>query len=147
MSQRTHNGRTDLRKAASKRLSDARALLASPGLHARGAAYLAGYAIECKLKAIAMEIYGCWDLDELAARWRLPRQEVYSHGLEAFLSRLPGMYKRLRRSRLWRSAFASQVNQWRVDWRYDPRDWSNEKAEAFFVAVEEVYNWLDSNWC
>jgi hypothetical protein len=51
-----------LRKAALKRRSDAWALLDAEGRHARGAGYLGGYAIEWKLKAIAMEVFGCWTL-------------------------------------------------------------------------------------
>ena len=58
MTRRKHSGRTDLRKAALKRKADAWALLTAKGpangRHARGAGYLGGYAIECKLKAIAM---------------------------------------------------------------------------------------------
>ncbi len=58
MSRREHEGRTDMRKAALKRRADAWALLQTgKAQHARAAGYLGGYAIECKLKAIAMEIY------------------------------------------------------------------------------------------
>jgi len=141
----------DQRKAAFKRLRDAKALLGrqegdwyqQKGRHARGAMYLAGYAVECKLKAIAMEVNRCRSLGELQARWGVTEQDVYTHGLEALARRLP-LYNRLRKSSVWRD-FASQVNRWRPAWRYDPQDHRNETAAAFVAAVETVYNWLESN--
>jgi HEPN domain-containing protein len=141
---RDHHGRTDLRRAALKRLNDAKALLRVGKPHARGAAYLAGYAIECKLKAIAMEVFGCWTLEQLARRLRVTERDVYTHGLEALLRALP-LYATLRRSQLWRSDFAGRVNQWRVSWRYDPHDADLEWARSFLEAAERVYNWLEAN--
>ena len=69
MVRRDFQGRTDLHKAGLKRLGDAKALLRKGRARGRGAMYLAGYAVECKLKAIAMEIYDCWTLEQLARRW------------------------------------------------------------------------------
>jgi hypothetical protein len=141
---RDRHGRTDLRRAALKRLNDAKALLdAGPG-HARGAAYLAGYAIECKLKAIAMEAFGCWTLQALADRLKVNEQDVYTHGLEALLRHLP-LYNNFKRSPVWRTDFAARVNTWKVSWRYDPHDWSQSEAQDFVASVERVYKWLDSN--
>lgn len=139
------------RKAAFKRLRDAEALLAQKegdwamrkGLHARGAMYLAGYAIECKLKAIAMEVNRCYDLEELRKKWAIGEQDIYAHGLEAMAKRLP-LYNRFRRSNVWRE-FAGQVNRWRPSWRYDPEDYLNGSAAAFIPAVKAVYTWLESN--
>jgi hypothetical protein len=139
-----HNGRTDLRKAAFKRLRDAKILLGGGAENARGAAYLAGYAIECKLKAIAMEIFDCWHLDELAGKWNVSDHEVYTHGLEAILRHLP-VYEKFKASAIWPTHFAARVNTWRVHWRYNPHDWTVSAAEAFLNSVECVYNWLESN--
>lgn len=105
--------------------------------------YIAGYAVECKLKAIAMEVNGCRDLEELRKRWRVSEQEIYTHGLEALARRLP-LYTRFRRSTAWRS-FAAQVNRWRPSWRYDPHDHLNSSAAQFIDAVRDVYNWLEAN--
>ena len=146
MGRHERNGRTDLRKAALKRKADAWSLWRADGEHGRGAAYIGGYAIECKLKAIAMEIFNCWTLDQLAAKWGVKdEREVYTHGLEVFASRLP-LYQRLRTSPVWRD-FAGQVNRWRVDWRYDPHDWEKKRTQAFLEAVDRVYGWLESNRC
>jgi hypothetical protein len=141
----------DHRKAARKRLGDAVTLLGEEGgdwgkrkgAHARGAMYMAGYAVECKLKAIAMEVNRCRSLSELQAKWGVTENEVYTHGLEAIAQRLP-LYKRFTRSPAWR-AFTGQVNRWRVAWRYDGQDERNDVAAAFVQAVKEVLNWLESN--
>jgi hypothetical protein len=142
----------DQRKAAFKRLRDAVKLLDrrdhidwpdQKGLHSRGAMYLAGYAIECKLKAIAMEVFRCRNLKELQRKWSVTEQDVFTHGLESIAMRLP-VYHRFRKSDVWKD-FAGQVNRWRPAWRYDPDDHQNKSAAAFIEAVQKVYNWLDSN--
>jgi hypothetical protein len=139
-----HSGRTDQRKAALKRKADAWALQRAGAPHSRGAAYLGGYAIECKIKAIAMEVFECWTLEELARERALDEREVYTHGLEALVNRLmpSGFTIKLQAGmgRQW-----SSVNRWRPSWRYDPRDWKEDDAETFLEAVDEVYRWLDSN--
>jgi hypothetical protein len=109
------------RKAAFKRLRDAIKLLdrhqdnvdwlKRKGLHARGAMYLAGYAVECKLKAVAMEIFRCRNLKELQDKWSVTEHGVFTHGLEAIAMRLP-IYDRFRKSSVWKD-FAGQVNRWR----------------------------------
>ncbi|HEY8751323.1 MAG TPA: hypothetical protein VIM11_25290 [Tepidisphaeraceae bacterium] len=136
-------GVSEQRKAALKRKRDAWALLEKGPSHARGAMYLGGYAIECKLKSIAMEIYRCRTLAQLAIRLRLKDSEVYSHGLEASAKNLP-LYGRLQKSPVWRD-FSSYVNRWRPSWRYDPNDFTSAHAEAFLQALDRVYHWLDSN--
>ena len=139
------HGRTDLRKAAWRRLRDAQALLHAGEAHTRAAMYLGGYVVECKLKAIGLEIYNCWTLDELASKWQVPDHEVYTHGLEAFARRLP-LYNRLTWSGVWLD-FSGTLNQWRPSWRYNPRVVSITTASAFLDSVQRVYHWLDSNKC
>ena len=149
---RIFDGVTEQRRAAFKRLADAEALLAEEkserwrcekGLHARGAMYLAGYAIECKLKAIAMELHRCRTLAMLAKKWGVDDRDVYTHGLEALGQRLP-FWTNLLRSSV-RDDFLGQVRLWRPSWRYDPQDWLNSKALAFTRSVRRVYHWLDNN--
>lgn len=165
MAWKDYNGRTELRKASLKRLADAYALLGEPllplkgrdlkrhqaacsvlrsgGNHAQGARYLGGYAVECRMKAIAMEVYGCWTLDELAKALGLDERDVYTHGLECLARYLP-CFNRWRKSRDWRD-FAKHVNQWRPSWRYDPNDVPESTAKAFLDAVRKTLNWLDAN--
>ena len=155
MSRREYSGITEQRKAALKRLSDAEFLLDRKpkdqnwpkrmGEHARGAMYLAGYAIECKLKAITMEVERCHTLAQLQSKWKASDAEVYAHGLEALARRLP-LYSNFQRSSVWRD-FIGSVNRWRPAWRYDPKDYNNGFASEFMDAVKRVYNWLESNRC
>jgi hypothetical protein len=142
---------SEQRKAAIKRLRDARFLINQQevqswrdqaGKHARGAMYLAGYAIECKLKAIAMETFRCRTLEELRIKLRIDERDIYTHGLELLATRLR-LSSRLRKSRVWRDF--GEVNRWRPSWRYDPKDWNNGLALEFLEAVERVYYWLESN--
>jgi len=140
-----YSGRTDQRKAAIRRLADAKKLVESGSPHRQGGLYLAGYAIECRLKAIAMEVFGCWSLAELANKWQVDESEVYSHGLEAMAARLP-LYANFQRSPVWRD-FATYVNRWKPSWRYNPREPEKTYAEAFTDAVERVFKWLESNRC
>lgn len=145
MARHRHHGRTDLRKSALKRLRDAQALLEADEVHTRGAMYLGGYAIECKLKAIALEVFDCYTLRELAGKWGVHEREVYTHRLEALARRLP-LYLRLTTSEVWRD-FVGHVNHWKPTWRYDPHDPSRERADAFLKSVGRMFRWLDSNRC
>jgi hypothetical protein len=146
MGRTSHSGRTELRKAALHRRADAWKLLEpKDDRFGRGAVYLGGYAIECKLKAVAMEVYDCFTLQALAATWEVDERAVYTHGLEAFAKRLP-LWGQLQRSAVWRD-FIAQVNQWRPYWRYDPRPYRWPSAQAFMKAVDRVFAWLDSNQC
>lgn len=149
------HGVSEQRRAAIKRLADAKALLQvensddwrrRKGPHARGAMYLAGYAVECKLKSIAMEVRGCKTLAELSRQLNVDERDIYSHGLESLLELLPGLRHRLHDSPL-RKTFFSTVSAWRPSWRYDPEDHENAAAEKFVTATEEVYHWLDCHQC
>jgi len=135
-----------MRRAAIKRKADAWRLLSTcESQHARAAGYLGGYAIECKLKAIAMEIHECFTLADLALKRKVHRQDVYTHGLEVFAKRLtPTLWKRLLQSDV-SGDFRAQVNRWRTAWRYSPKDWTCGQAESFLRAVDRVYQWLESN--
>ncbi len=108
--------------------------------------YIAGYAVECKLKAIAMEIHRCLTLEDLAKKWKVDDRDVFTHGLECFAKRLP-LYNRFRKSEVW-GDFAGKVNQWRPSWRYKPGEADAnmiERAKAFLEAVRRVHKWLEAN--
>jgi hypothetical protein len=145
MAKADYSGRTEQRKAALRRLADAKCLVNEGTPHRRGGLYLAGYAIECKLKAIAMEVFGCWSLADLALKWDVDERDVYSHGLEPLAARLP-LYGSLQRSPVWRD-FATYVNRWNPSWRYNPREPDESYAISFTNAVERVFKWLESNRC
>ncbi len=140
-----YSGRTDQRKAAIKRLADAKFLVNKGDSHRQGGMYLAGYAIECKLKAIAMEVFGCWSLAQLAAKWDVDDKDVYTHGLEALAARLP-LYNNFRKSNVWHD-FTNYVNRWNPSWRYNPHEPDKKHASEYIAAIERVFKWLESNRC
>ncbi|QYK46991.1 MAG: hypothetical protein KF838_09360 [Phycisphaeraceae bacterium] len=141
-----HQGITEQAKAAFHRKRDSRALFDDGANHTRGAMYIGGYAIECKIKAKSMEIYKCRSLSELRAKRELSEDQVFIHGLESLIvNLLPNdVSKRLRAGSAWR-AFTSQVNLWSPQWRYRQDNPSREAALNFLDAVDEVWNWLEKN--
>jgi hypothetical protein len=141
---RTHSGLADQRGAAVKRKADAWRLFREGGdEHTRGAMYLAGYAIECKLKAIGMERFECHTLDELASKLRISIRSIYTHGLDYLIDRLR-LRDKLMNSDV-TTEFKSQVLNWTPDWRYDRHNPAGEDASKFLHAVDKVYAWLDVN--
>jgi HEPN domain-containing protein len=94
------DGVSDQSKAGKHRMDDARALLNAGRYH--GAMYLAGYSIECLLKAKLMRMYECRRLGELEQELqrlgRLSAQvSIFTHQFELLLKCAQGM-ERLRQS-------------------------------------------------
>jgi hypothetical protein len=150
MTRSENQGLTDLSKAAARRLGDGLALeqlaVADPK-RAHCAKYIAGYAIECLLKTIALETYGCYSLQELAQKLDISDDEVFVHGLEKIARRLPSLYNRLKSCKAQWRAFA-RVNQWQPSWRYEAGEagrYAAESAASFLADVQVVYNWLETN--
>lgn len=141
-----YQGITEQTKAAVHRKMDAKALLSDGEPHTRGAMYLAGYAIECKIKAKAMELHKCKSLDDLREKLDLQDESVYSHRLESLVNDLlpKGTRDRLFQGRA-KVAFTSHVNQWLPEWRYDPTSPGLERATEFLEAVDVVWDWLENN--
>lgn len=104
---------------------------------------MGGYAIECKLKALALEMFRCNTLEELAIRWKVEDRDVYHHGLEVFAKRLE-FWQNFKQSEVWRD-FAREVNQWRTSWRYNPIPVSVRDAQTFLRSVDRVFQWLECN--
>lgn len=141
-----HSGITELTKAAWNRKRDAKSLLDRGKHHTRGAMYLAGYAIECKIKAKAMERHRCRTLKDLCHKLLLTEDRVFSHGIESLLKDLlpGGIFARLLGGEA-APAFRAQVNRWTPQWRYDPRNPGEEEANRFMEAVDDVWLWLERN--
>jgi HEPN domain-containing protein len=139
------NNREFFRQLAEFRLSEA-ALLNKQG-QPSGAYYLAGYAIECALKAI------------IAAKFReneIPDKalvnDVYTHDL-AKLVRLAGLESELNDARRVGADLDRQwsiVKNWNEQARYSV--WTAEQAAAIIEAIdgdghtEGVFKWLTVRW-
>jgi hypothetical protein len=101
-----------------------------------GAVYLAGYVVECMLKALIIETQP----DNLRAS-RLEELKKIGHNLTRLLelylkdggSKPPSNVVR---------AF-TLVSDWASDIRYDPTEIQPAKADRFIKAVDEVYRWVD----
>jgi len=85
MARKQHSGVTDQRKASIHRMEDAQVLFR--GRRWRGAMYLAGYAVECRLKYKLMQKWNCFTLEELEKRLasRGVSQSLFTHNLDTLL--------------------------------------------------------------
>lgn len=126
---------TDLRELAAARLADAK-VLAAGGRH-DGAVYIAGYAVECQLKAAVAETLlaaGLWPAEPQEFD-RFKRLQV--HSLPALLD-LSGRGTAIA-SRRQEDAWKYVVANWTIDKRYAVVGTSNAGAAAAIIdAVDEL---------
>lgn len=139
-------GVTEQSKSSIHRRDDAIALLNAGRW--RGAMYLAGYSIECLLKAKLMRMFGCSNLidleEELQRRGLLASgATIFTHQLEV-LVRLTNGLDRLRQDAVLWPLF-NIVNRWIPAWRYNPHPSSPEDAEDYLAAVNKIRHWIDNN--
>jgi len=110
--------------------------------------YVAGYALECLLKAKLMRRFDCRNLgeleDELGRRNLLPGHvTIYTHHFETLLE-LTGGLARLRSNRSLWPRF-NVANRWVPAWRYDPDLSDSEQAEDFLDAIDTILHWVENN--
>jgi HEPN domain-containing protein len=146
MPRELHGGVSDQEKAAKHRMADADALFIQERW--RGSMYLAGYAVECLLKAKLMRKFRCYHLEDLEGQLRRRRlltesQTVFTHQLE-FLLRWTGALDRLRRDGANRRTF-NIVNEWVPAWRYNPDLSNRDTADDFNSAVRRILTWIENN--
>lgn len=146
MSRLRYQGVSDQSKAAQHRLDDAKVLLAA--LRRRGAMYMAGYAIECTLKAKLMRKYDQDNLLDLEDELRKRKDgsadaRVFTHGLEELLMLADGMTRLRQNEGMWRTF--NLANGWTPSWRYSPEPSSPEDAEDFLAAVVTLKKWIENN--
>lgn len=139
------NERALFQQLAELRLNEAK-LLAHHN-NPSGAYYLAGYAIECTLKAIIAQQFRANEIPDKGLV-----NDVYSHDL-AKLLRLAGLESQLNTAcqtdadldRRW-----SIIKNWNEQARY--RAWSAEQATAMIDAIdgdgqrEGLFRWLTARW-
>lgn len=139
------NERTLFQRLAELRLNEAKLLVQHN--NPSGAYYLAGYAIECALKAI---IAGLFRANEIPDKGLV--NDVYSHELPKLL-RLAGLEAELKTDcfadsdleRRW-----SIIKNWNEQVRY--RTWSEEQATAMIDAIngdghrKGLFQWLTARW-
>ena len=142
-----------LRTVAERRFDDARYLLRS-GRNARANAsmYLAGFVVECLLKAALLEHYRWLQSAGTPAGRPEPEREIWflcyrSHDLTGILERLPGLTRRLAsleqqgQLRLL-NKLRSICSEWTIFARYSPRTAEIAEAGRFIEQIEELKPWL-----
>lgn len=143
MTRRRHSGISDQRKASIHRLRDAQALFEKERW--RGAMYLAGYAVECRLKHVLMRAWRCFTLQELEENLTERGISIspFTHSLHSLLKMLGAVPRMEANRRAW-TAF-TLVNEWQPSWRYSPALSNHRESLDFFEAVGLVIMWIDHN--
>jgi HEPN domain-containing protein len=141
-----HSGGSEQVKASRHRLDDARALFDAGRW--RGCMYMAGYSVECLLKAKLMQRFRCRNLEvleEALHRRKLIRRgrSVFTHELDPLLELL-GAKDRLKGNADAHAAFRL-VNAWQPAWRYSPDLANREVASQFMDGVRILYRWVLNN--
>jgi hypothetical protein len=147
----------DFRKSALHRLGDAKELLQRPTLHPamsdsnsrhlRGAMYLAGYAVECILKAYLINLHQpLTTLTQVDTKLRsldpaLPNLlSAEGHRIGILLAHTDlEVYQNQTRKRL----FGLIASNWNVDMRYNPQSPSRLRTVEIVNAAEELYYWIN----
>lgn len=142
-------------KSGTRRLRDAEELLEPPTLdpnehgaetrHLQGAVYLAGYGVECLLKAYLISRHpGCVKLSEVRdaiQKSGLPIRDicgVAGHDLR-YLSSLTDLEARMDSAKLRQMSFCAK---WSSVLRYDARSVKCEDAEDRIKAARRIVDWV-----
>jgi hypothetical protein len=154
----------DYRRAARFRLQDARELLMPPSYeeqrsdadwrHRRGAMYLAGYAVECLLKAYLIQLSNAQTLSqatEIMDKKRISRGEKLVKNISRSAAGHQISYLILLADfdvsfhdfdkKLW-----GRVAKWQSSWRYESDFVSTEAAIEFMGDVEAAVQWISSKF-
>ncbi|WP_395140707.1 HEPN domain-containing protein [Armatimonas sp.] len=125
----------DFQQLALERLADSQALLAAGRWG--GAYYLAGYSVECALKACIAKKTQQGDFPSKDA------PKFYTHNLVELLSHC-GLGKPIGRESEW-----AIVRDWNEQSRYDPPK-SQQDAKDIIVAITDqqkgILSWLQTQW-
>lgn len=135
--------RFDLQRLSVIRLAEARSLLAAG--HPSGAYYLAGYAVECALKARIASFTQQYDFPDKGKA-----QEAFTHRFEQLIG-TAGLQSELKLELQQEPDFATfwevAIN-WRETGRY--KEYSRPQAEEFLTALDDqdhgVLSWLKRYW-
>lgn len=142
-----------LRTVAARRFEDAKYLCDSErNARANGAIYLAGFVIECLLKAMLLEQYP-WLQSAASPDGRpKPDQRLWRlcyrlHDLDEIVERLPGLQQKVAAAeraghhRL-PAMLKSVCGKWTIFARYSPKTADITEAYEFLKAVTELRRWL-----
>jgi hypothetical protein len=150
---RVRIGPGQLRSVAARRFDDAEYLLQSRrNKHANGAMYLAGFVVECLLKARLLEKHAWletagYQRPKKGDNRRLWSLAYRSHDLDEILARLPEVWERMATAEQRGGTRLQQMlkricAEWTIFARYSPRTAAASEANAFVSEVKELRRWL-----
>jgi hypothetical protein len=123
-------------RCAFDRLDDAQTLLRAA--HTTGAVYLAGYGIECILKALALSGVPPARRSQMLLSYRGSRAHDFEWLWTTYLSN-----RGATAPRSVARAFALVNSYWSTDLRYSPRKVKPGEAERFLDSAQEIIRWAD----
>lgn len=136
--------RRELRRLSRLRIREARILLRARAF--AGAYYLAGYAVECALKACAARKFRSFDIPD-----RRIVGDLHTHDLERLLE-VAGLRVSLELDGATRPGLRGNwhvVKDWRTALRYNPRITPQEALAMYSACTERacgILSWLRSQW-
>jgi hypothetical protein len=136
--------RNDLRRLSRLRISEARLLLKAGAF--QGAYYLAGYAVECALKACVARQFRHHDIPD-----RRLVNDTYTHDLDRLLD-LAGLRPALQHDAAAHPPLQPNwnvVKDWRETTRYNPNITAQEARDLYSACTARRYGilaWLRSRW-
>jgi len=146
MARKVFSGISEQSKAAIHRREDAEALFNEKRW--RGAMYVAGYAIECTIKARLMSMFEVDHLEDLETKIKqrgliAESDSLFDHRIELYV-RVSGRLDAMRQDKVVWPAF-NLANRWIPSWRYNPDRSNMDDAEDFLHAVDTVIQWIRNN--
>ena len=122
-------------RAAKQRFDDALLLLAMERTTA--AVYLAGYSVECMLKALILSAIPPSQAEEMVGMFRSARTHDYEWLMRTYIdkggARLPPAVVQ----------HFARVNTWSTDMRYAPGTVAAREAHAFVEAAAAILTWAE----
>jgi len=125
-------------QAAKQRLRDAEILLEQ--VRTTGAVYLAGYAVECVLKALLLNATSKHRRKELEKSFRTAKAHNYDWLIDRY-RRAGGPSFPLNISR-----HLSFTNTWTTSLRYQAASLSNKTAVPFLEATRQILGWVEGRF-
>ena len=136
--------RNDLRRLSRLRIREGRILLRAGGF--QGAYYLAGYAVECALKACIARQFQRHDIPD-----RKLVNDVYTHDMDKLLD-LAGLRAALQQEARARAPLQTNwnvVKDWKETARYNPDITAQEARDLYSACIARrngVLPWLRNRW-
>lgn len=122
-------------RCASQRFDEAQVLLEA--VRTTGAVYLAGYGIECILKALILSVVPSSEANAVLRTFRGHRAHDYEWLREEY--RLNGGAHPPREV----NRCFTLVDRWSTDLRYSPGNLKERDADSFFKAAKVILGWAD----